>query len=153
MKKIYDAKRKHFQALELLGRIMLLLGDCDDAKLQAVGAHTAIVDAAKHGIVEFVVDGIKLHPPLICDIENIFRTAVTYRQEKIFSLMYGLGPLKSRISRWRDDSDNGMLHLAGDLAPSWRLDRVSGAALQFQRELQWFKVIVSPLDRVVLCQK
>ncbi|KAG2689339.1 hypothetical protein I3760_09G134700 [Carya illinoinensis] len=34
-----------------------------------------------------------------------------------------------------------MLHLAGELAPSSRLKIVSGAALQMQRELLWFKEI------------
>jgi hypothetical protein len=33
-----------------------------------------------------------------------------------------------------------MLHLAGKLAHSDRLNIVSGAALQMQRELLWFKV-------------
>lgn len=33
-----------------------------------------------------------------------------------------------------------MLHLACKLAPTHRLNCVSGAALQMQREIQWFKV-------------
>jgi len=33
-----------------------------------------------------------------------------------------------------------MLHLAGQVAPPNRLNIVSGAALQMQRELLWFKV-------------
>lgn len=37
-----------------------------------------------------------------------------------------------------DVNDNNILHLAGELAPS---DRISGAALQLQRELQWFKEV------------
>ncbi|RVW63377.1 hypothetical protein CK203_060580 [Vitis vinifera] len=34
---------------------------------------------------------------------------------------------------------NNMLHLAAMLAPANQLDGISGAALQMQRELQWFK--------------
>ena len=33
-----------------------------------------------------------------------------------------------------------LLHLAGQLAPIHKLNLVSGAALQMQRELQWFQV-------------
>ena len=39
-----------------------------------------------------------------------------------------------------DNSGNNMLHMAGFLAPSSQLSRIPGAALQMQRELQWFKV-------------
>ena len=36
---------------------------------------------------------------------------------------------------------NNLLHEAGMSAPSTSLDHIAGAALQMQRELQWFKVI------------
>ncbi|CAA2990513.1 Ankyrin repeat-containing protein At3g12360 [Olea europaea subsp. europaea] len=39
------------------------------------------------------------------------------------------------------NSNNNILHLAAKLAPSSRLNSVSGAALQMQRELQWFKEV------------
>ncbi|KAK3009667.1 hypothetical protein RJ639_013843, partial [Escallonia herrerae] len=38
-----------------------------------------------------------------------------------------------------DNSGNTILHLVAQLAPPHKLDLVSGAALQMQRELQWFK--------------
>ena len=40
----------------------------------------------------------------------------------------------------KDPSGNNLLHLAARLAPSSKLNLISGAALQIQRELQWFKV-------------
>ncbi|PON82527.1 PGG domain containing protein [Trema orientale] len=40
-----------------------------------------------------------------------------------------------------DNSGNNMLHVAGLLAPSNQLNRIQGAALQMQRELQWFKEV------------
>ncbi|KAL9691742.1 hypothetical protein QQ045_012168 [Rhodiola kirilowii] len=40
-------------------------------------------------------------------------------------------------------TNDNILHLAGRLAPSDRLRIVCGAALQMQRELQWFKEIES----------
>lgn len=40
-----------------------------------------------------------------------------------------------------DNFSNNILRLAGNLAPKDQLNRVSGAALQMQRELQWFKEV------------
>ncbi|KAI3827111.1 hypothetical protein L1987_01175 [Smallanthus sonchifolius] len=38
-----------------------------------------------------------------------------------------------------DKEGNNLLHLAGELAPTDKLNMVKGAALQMQRELQWFQ--------------
>ena len=38
----------------------------------------------------------------------------------------------------KEEEDRNILHLAGELVPS---SDVPGAALQMQREMQWFKVI------------
>lgn len=43
---------------------------------------------------------------------------------------------------------NNILHFAGKLSPASQLDCVSGAALQMQRELQWFKVILDILHSI-----
>ncbi|KAI3495772.1 hypothetical protein L1887_38118 [Cichorium endivia] len=51
----------------------------------------------------------------------------------------------------KDPSRNNILHLAARLAPSNKLNLISGAALQIQRELQWFKEVeafVCPLNTV-----
>ncbi|XP_059309226.1 uncharacterized protein LOC132060282 isoform X3 [Lycium ferocissimum] len=40
-----------------------------------------------------------------------------------------------------DTSGNNILHMAGKLAPLGRLNLISGAALQMQRELQWFQEV------------
>ncbi|KAJ7974918.1 Ankyrin repeat family protein [Quillaja saponaria] len=42
-----------------------------------------------------------------------------------------------------DSRKNNMLHVAGELAPLTELNRISDAALQMQRELQWFKEVES----------
>ncbi|KAH7839783.1 hypothetical protein Vadar_008824 [Vaccinium darrowii] len=44
------------------------------------------------------------------------------------------------------DSNNNALHLAGDVAHLEQIYRKAGAALQMQRELQWFKEV----ERLVL---
>ncbi|KAI3840207.1 hypothetical protein MKW92_001163 [Papaver armeniacum] len=44
-----------------------------------------------------------------------------------------------------DERGNTILHYAADIAPSHQLNSVSGAALQMQREAQWFKAVESIL--------
>ncbi|KAM0053489.1 putative ankyrin repeat-containing domain, PGG domain, retrotransposon Copia-like protein [Helianthus debilis subsp. tardiflorus] len=41
----------------------------------------------------------------------------------------------------KDKNNDNLLHLAGKLAPKHKLNMVSGAALQLQRELQWFEEV------------
>uniref|UniRef100_A0A6N2LA27 PGG domain-containing protein n=1 Tax=Salix viminalis TaxID=40686 RepID=A0A6N2LA27_SALVM len=48
---------------------------------------------------------------------------------------------RTQLATSWDRLHNNILHQAAFLAPSSQLDRVSGAALQMQRELQWYKVI------------
>ncbi|KAF3954128.1 hypothetical protein CMV_020489 [Castanea mollissima] len=45
------------------------------------------------------------------------------------------------IAAYKDGENNNILHLAGNLPPPSRLQIVSGAALQMQRELLWFKAV------------
>ena len=105
----------------------------------------AILRAIKEGIFEFVFDIVKADPQLAWSKDeksaNIFSVAVQYRHAKIFSLIYGLD-IKSALTNSGDSSnENNLLHMAGMLAPSTSINDIPGAALQMQRELQWFKVI------------
>ncbi|XP_059657293.1 ankyrin repeat-containing protein At5g02620-like isoform X1 [Cornus florida] len=101
--------------------------------------------AVEFGNFEFIVELMRSYPDLIWKVDeqsrSIFHIAVMHRQEKIFKLIYGIGAHKDLISAYKDPNGNNMLHLAGKLAPSNRLNIVSGAALQMQRELLWFKEV------------
>ncbi|XP_021766937.1 ankyrin repeat-containing protein ITN1-like isoform X1 [Chenopodium quinoa] len=101
--------------------------------------------AAKCGNVEFLTTLIRTYPDLIWKVDeenrSIFHIAIIYRHEEIFKLIYELGAIKDLIAVDKDGNGNNMLHLAGALAPSHRLNCVSGAALQMQRELLWFKAV------------
>ncbi|RVW91003.1 hypothetical protein CK203_044144 [Vitis vinifera] len=120
--------------------------------------HQAVIQAVKKGNVEFVTRMIKSIPELVWngDINdrNIFSIAILNRQEKIFNLLHGLTNVnKMKVTSDDDRFGNNMLHLAAMLAPSDQLDGISGAALQMQRELQWFKEvesIVPPICKDVL---
>ncbi|XP_059637104.1 ankyrin repeat-containing protein ITN1-like [Cornus florida] len=75
------------------------------------------------------------------DRRKIFQVAVTSRSENVFNLIYQMGDHKQHMAHLRDRSGNTILHLAGKLAPAHKLNLVSGAALQMQRELQWFEEV------------
>lgn len=105
-----------------------------------------IFDAAKQGNFEFLTILIREYPDLVWKFDgrncSIFHYAVLKRQEDIFKLIYEIGSIKEMIVLSQDkENGNNILHLAGLLAPQDRLDIVSGAALQMQRELLWFKEV------------
>ena len=105
---------------------------------------TLLFVAAEYGNVEFLTTLIRSYPDLIWIVDeesrSIFHIAIINRHEEIFKLIYELGAIKDLIAVDKDGNGNNMLHLAAGLAPSHRLNCVSGAALQMQRELMWFKV-------------
>ena len=97
-------------------------------------------------IISFITELIKANPELASSKDksfvDFFFAAVRYRQSKVFSLIYGF-IWKAETTNVRTvESSNSLLHMAGMLAPPEQLNRISGAALKMQRELQWFKVII-----------
>ncbi|KAI9165071.1 hypothetical protein LWI28_007058 [Acer negundo] len=112
-----------------------------NSQLERIGLNKAVYDAIKNGITEFVDEMIETTPEIIWKKDEkgrtIFAHAIVRRQENIFSHVYGLGA-KMRIAVIRHDIfHNNFLYLAAKLSPPSRLDRISGAALQMQRELEW----------------
>ncbi|RVW90978.1 hypothetical protein CK203_044168 [Vitis vinifera] len=147
IKNIHDQKLMHAQAIKILGSICIEL---QNMKVDVLGfqVHQAVFQAVKRGNVEFVTETIKSIPELAWsrDINgrNIFFIAILNRQEKIFNLLHGLTHAqKMKVISPLDRFRNNMLHLVAMLAPSEQLDGISGAALQMQRELQWFKEVES----------
>ncbi|KAL6350241.1 hypothetical protein AAG906_004186 [Vitis piasezkii] len=101
--------------------------------------------AAELGNTVFLTELVGSYPDLIWEADNdnrtIFHIAVLHRRESIFNLIYEIGSMKDLIVPYKDDNDNNMLHLAGRKAPLPQRNIVSGAALQMQRELLWFKEV------------
>ncbi|XP_034703075.1 uncharacterized protein LOC117927588 isoform X2 [Vitis riparia] len=158
IKSIRAQKLRHAQAVKLLQGICTELRNIKPDRVLGYRVHQAVIQAVKQGNVEFVTGMIKSIPELVWngDINdrNIFSIAILNRQEKIFNLLHGLTNVKKmKVTSADDRFDNNMLHLAAMLAPSDQLDGISGAALQMQRELQWFKEvesIVPPICKDVL---
>ncbi|KAA8534264.1 hypothetical protein F0562_031781 [Nyssa sinensis] len=146
IKAVYEKKSSHIQALELVKCLWKEALSQDESQIGdslTIPSKTLFI-ATRFGIVEFVATLVSSDPELIwmVDDENrsLFHIAVMHRREKIFSLIYEIGAHKDLITAYKDHNNNNMLHLAGKLAPSYLLNVVSGAALQMQRELLWFKV-------------
>nr|GEX03520.1 ankyrin repeat-containing domain, PGG domain protein [Tanacetum cinerariifolium] len=85
------------------------------------------------------------------DGHNFIQYSVINRSEKIYNLLYEMSEHKNIYKTIKDYSGNNLLHLAARLAPTNKLNLISGAALQIQRELQWFKEVerfACPLNRI-----
>lgn len=119
----------------------------DSEKCRKAGVHGAFHNAVKNGMVEFIIEVIKVCPHLMTSVDdksrNLFMSSIANRQEKVFSLFYGQ---EARIVSFVDLGGNTMLHLAAKRSPPSQLARISGAALQMQRELQWYKEVESIVD-------
>ncbi|MCL7036743.1 hypothetical protein MKW94_029056, partial [Papaver nudicaule] len=144
VKRLYEKKVMHVQALELLRVIGLQISNMNVQQLKEARAYDAVVRTAKFGIIEYFKELTDSCPHLIFSVdvsnENIglFQVAVLNRQDKIYNFISQMGEKKNR-AHVISSSGNNMLHLAGFLAPPSQLDKVSGAALQMQREIQWFQ--------------
>ncbi|XP_026429575.1 uncharacterized protein LOC113325964 [Papaver somniferum] len=145
IKQIYLQKLAHIQAIELLKCICAKISLMSNNDILQFFLNSNILStAAKFGIVEIVIECIQTFPDqiwFIFDGRSIFHIAVEHRKEKIFNLMYGMSAQKKILASWRVESNNNILHLAAKLAPASQLHTVSGAALQMQRDLQWFKEV------------
>ncbi|XP_035541638.1 uncharacterized protein LOC108994599 isoform X3 [Juglans regia] len=104
-----------------------------------------LVEAAKVGNVEFLIILIRSYPDLIWQVDEeygtLFHVAIQHRQRHVFNLIYEIGVMKGNLASYHAKGRNNMLHLAGELPSSDRLNIVSGAALQMKRELLWFQEI------------
>ncbi|XP_004301930.1 PREDICTED: alpha-latrotoxin-Lh1a-like [Fragaria vesca subsp. vesca] len=105
--------------------------------------------AIEKGHFEFVTRLCKTNPRILTDTydehgRTIFHVAVQYRQEEVYSLMYGLDEEKqSEIGITLVNTDYNLLHIAADLFSGSYGDRIQDASLRLQRELQWFKEVGS----------
>nr|XP_048326673.1 uncharacterized protein LOC107433568 [Ziziphus jujuba var. spinosa] len=146
IKDLYDMKLVHDQTSELLIRMCEMAKILDENRMRELHVIEALFLAVERGNVEFVRRMLNANPVLeviqneFCG--NIFMHAIQFRQPKIFSLIYNFN-LKLSAAFAVAYQRNNMLHIAAKLAPNPQLNRIPGAALQMQSELQWFQVIYS----------
>ncbi|XP_020413794.1 uncharacterized protein LOC18787954 isoform X2 [Prunus persica] len=140
--RIREMKQAHIQSRELLHHMCEVIKHphCHDYVLPA------IFKAIERGMFEFTDSVLQARPDLMWIPNQTgrvpFQFAIECRQEKIYSLIYRLNKRKRTLTgNLADMSDNCALHVAGMLSPLAKLNNISGAALQMQREVQWFKEV------------
>ncbi|KAK7290033.1 hypothetical protein RIF29_04154 [Crotalaria pallida] len=104
-----------------------------------------IFDATEVGNFHFVAELMRSYPDLIWEVDHknrsIIHIAVVHRHSSIFTLIHELSFIKDFIATFVDEEENNILHCAAKLAPSYRLNLISGAALQMTHELLWFEEV------------
>ncbi|KAL8036001.1 hypothetical protein ABFX02_12G131400 [Erythranthe guttata] len=100
-------------------------------------------DSGNHEVVEMIVEAF---PNAIYSGQPIFHVAVLSRSESVFNLIQQMSDHKYVHLDIEDDDGNNLLHAAGKLAPSHKLNEISGAALQMQREMQWYKQVEKTMN-------
>lgn len=138
-------KLAHVKSRELLTHMLKEISISNYEQRKKGCVYSAIVVAIKKGNIEFVFDAVRSIPDLLRGTDErrtIFEAAVQYRQPQIFSHIYALD-VNRAFTYSADEKGNHILHIAGIPADSTILNRIQGPALQMQKELQWFKVMIS----------
>ncbi|KAI3956090.1 hypothetical protein MKW98_027404 [Papaver atlanticum] len=162
LKKLYNLKLMHEQAIALLKQMLTQVNNNynnpgiriffqNDPGIRIFFQNNSdiIKVAIKHGIIEVVVEVLEQFPYLIwypLPHQRMIGMAIAERNENMVSLICDLGDVygdKFDLVSTTDDEKNTILHYAAKLAPSARLNLISGVALQMQREVQWFKGVES----------
>ncbi|KAB1200857.1 hypothetical protein CJ030_MR0G006087 [Morella rubra] len=149
-KDLYQMKVLHAQYSHLLSQMCNEIPHLNLQQRMNGGVVAALFRAIEEGIFEYVYEMVKTNKDLLWCVDDcnrtIFACAVLNRRAKIFSLIYGLKE-KNALLNMTDKYFNNVLHQAGTLeTASTTVDRIPGAALQMQRELQWFKEVERIVD-------
>nr|XP_034909611.1 protein ACCELERATED CELL DEATH 6-like isoform X2 [Populus alba] len=153
IKQIYDLKKIHIYSDKILRCMCEYISTLDYEQYLKADVHGAFHNAVRNGMVEFITEVIKACPHIMIsgddNSRNLFMSSIANRQEKVFSLFYGLEASRAGFVSLVDSSGNTLLHLAAKLSPPSQLARISGAALQMQRELQWYKEVESIMNPIL----
>lgn len=117
---------------------------------------TAMLIAAKHGVIEIVKGICKRFPLAIHDTrkedrKNVVHLAAEYRQPEIYKFLLKEKHHNQSLFRAVDVNGNSALHLAA-AAPNSMIWRINGATLQMQWEVQWYKVSIKSLPLKIKLQ-
>ncbi|KAL5572358.1 hypothetical protein UlMin_021955 [Ulmus minor] len=143
--RLQNAKLQHQCAEELVERfVRKVCSDNGSLLLNQFQERTILRTAATFGIIEIVKPFLLSCPELayggLGNEHNLLSVAIEHRQEKIFNLFCEKN-FQNTHSFIRITKSGTLLHLAAKLAPFHQLSSMSGAALQMQRELQWFEAV------------
>ncbi|XP_014519691.1 uncharacterized protein LOC106776734 [Vigna radiata var. radiata] len=144
-KNIQDVFGQKNEFLQILRYYKDIVSKLNSSQLRDYLVYDAMLEAAKHGNVEFINAMWEANHDLLWAMDNhgrdIFSYAVLHRKHNVFQLMHTLCGNKDIINYSTDMFGNNLLHLAARLGPLSDLNLRPGAALQMQREIQWFKAV------------
>ncbi|KAL9149783.1 hypothetical protein ABFS82_12G128100 [Erythranthe guttata] len=108
----------------------------------------AATNSGNYEVVEMIVEAFPnvIYAVVPLSRQPIFHVAVLSRSESVFNLIQQMSDHKYVHLDIEDDDGNNLLHAAGKLAPSHKLNEISGAALQMQREMQWYKQVEKTMN-------
>ncbi|KAI3706225.1 hypothetical protein L6452_23822 [Arctium lappa] len=145
IKNIHDIKVNNIQSCLLVNRICKIVIEKVDHDLAWKILGSAITTAVTYGTHELIEECIVTYPGIIWyDVGGfyLFLAAIKQRQERVYNLVHQMSGHKVFAATQLDGEENeNALHIAAKLAPPHRLNVVTGAALQMQRELQWFQEV------------
>nr|XP_043611214.1 uncharacterized protein LOC122582845 [Erigeron canadensis] len=145
IKRLQEEKVNHKTAL------MLLKCVCEEVSklntLSEIQGHylSAAILAVKNDTHEAIEEITAYFPrafTVTSDDYNLSQLAILHRSAKVFNfLVNGVSHNVYESRCTTDKQDSNLLHLAAKLPPIHKLSIISGAALQMQRELQWFRAV------------
>ena len=141
---MYKIQQQHHQSKAVVTLICKEISNLDENFFEKVGVYKSIFKAIKYGIEEVFEEVLKCHPYIFLCKDSKKRSILSYavmeRQENIFNLLI-MNKRNHILALFKDRDKNNLLHQAAILPSSEQLNKeVTGAALQMQRELQWFEV-------------
>nr|XP_043633280.1 uncharacterized protein LOC122604452 [Erigeron canadensis] len=145
IKCLLEDKLKHQKCMKILERLCDNVSEIKNAADILYHIGLPFNTAVANDIPEAVATIVRFFPQALwtCHTNGFYiQYVVRYRCEKVLNYLEdrvngSINLLRAAI----DSNGNNILHLAGELAPIDKLNMVSGAALQMQREVQWFKKI------------
>ncbi|KAI3865801.1 hypothetical protein MKX03_015893 [Papaver bracteatum] len=149
IERLYNLKVMHEQAISLLKQMLMEIYKINNGGIEIIKFFEDNPDIIKvaitHGLTEVVLEGLEQFGHLMryrLPDQMMIEMAIEERNEEIVNLICERGDShgdKIDLVSATDNDGNTILHYAAKLAPSAKLNLVSGVALQMQREVQWFK--------------
>ncbi|KAI3518269.1 hypothetical protein L1887_06804 [Cichorium endivia] len=141
---VKERVRIHKNAVALLTEVCALIKKSDPFSHHCC-YNNSILEATKQNAYEVVFHIVISFPDAIWSANEdgltFIQLAVISRSEEVYNLLYQMSEQKNVYRTIKDVNGNNLLHLAARLAPINKLNLISGAALQIQREIQWFKEV------------
>ncbi|KAI3827106.1 hypothetical protein L1987_01170 [Smallanthus sonchifolius] len=142
IKHLHEEKVKHNITLMILKFICQEVAKLKSNQYGHYG--DAFIIAVKNNTPEVIRQITQIFPQSVWTTNisgySLSQLSIMNRCEDVYNFLVHEVTHDKHLHNTRVDKEgNNLLHLAGELAPTDKLNMVKGAALQMQRELQWFQ--------------